>query len=127
MRYVIIITGLLISCPNAITGTKSYQLADSNSDKAFLNKTIEAYRKKGFDYKTPSLVIDGYLYKGTDLNAMSQLKLKKCELKLIHFMNAVGAKQIYGLVGEGGIILIRTKKCDDKTELKTDDSLNYKG
>ena len=127
MRYVIILLGLLVSCSQAITGTKYYQLADSNSDKDFLNKTIEEYRKKGFDYENPSLVIDGYLYKGTDLNSISQLKLKKCELKSIHFMNAIGAKNIYGQIGEGGIILIGTKKCEDKTELKIADSLSYKG
>lgn len=115
--------GLLISC----SSTKTYQLSDSSADKDFLRKVINEYQRNGFNYKNPSLVVDGFLLKSSDVNSIKLLKFRKCQLKSIHFLNPTGAKNIYGQIGENGIVLIGTKKCDENLELEISDSLNYKG
>lgn len=109
----------MLSCSK----TPLYQLNDQNDNKNYLNRIINEYKTKGFQYEYPSLVVDGFLIKNKGFHRIEKVNLKKCEMELIHFLNPKGAESIYGTIGKNGIILIRTRNCIENVEPKITDNL----
>lgn len=72
---------------------------------------IKEYQNKGFNHDKPSFVVNGMLVSPTSNEYTKILSLKECELELVHFLNDTGSRNIYGKVGEGGIVLITVNEC----------------
>ncbi|MEL6557131.1 MAG: hypothetical protein AAFQ94_03040 [Bacteroidota bacterium] len=105
MRIAIVLILLLIfSCQQTQSDTDSEQ-------KSYLKSVFEDYQNKGFKHKNPSMVVNGYLMKPTEGVYWRQMKVKACEIELIHFMNDTTANNIYGAVGKNGIVLITSGEC----------------
>ncbi len=107
--FIFLLIVFAISCkPTKVNLTKP-----EGDNTTFLNSIIQEHQDKGFDHTKPSIVVNGFLVKSADNEYKEILNLKECEIELIHFLNDVGAKNIYGKVGEDGIILITVSECLD--------------
>lgn len=99
-----------------ILSSQQNQSDIDSGQKSYLKSVFETYHNKGFKYKNPSIVVNGYLMNPTEGVYWRHIKLKACEVELIHFVNDTGTNNIYGAAGKNGIVLITSGKCvNDRT------------
>jgi hypothetical protein len=120
-KYLLILfAGLIISC-----STNRYLLTDNNQDKRYLIDYIKDLEKQGKITNKPMIVIDGIAF-GYENLKVNKIPLSKDDIFKIDFLSkdSEGAKNIYGERGTNGVLLVLTKKSQERLQEKSAKSID---
>ncbi|TLX73740.1 hypothetical protein E9993_14880 [Labilibacter sediminis] len=114
----IITLGFLTSC----TSTR-YFLNDENQDKKYLVNYIKDL--DGEITEKPLIIIDGFAYDYESLK-VNKIPLSKDEIHKLDYLSkdSKGAINIYGERGKNGVVLILSKKSQERLQEKSAATLN---
>lgn len=115
----ILIAGLIVSC-----STNRYLLIGNNQDKRYLIDYIDDLENQGKLTNKPMVVIDG-LALGYENLKVNRIPLSKNDIFKIDYLSkdSEGAKNIYGERGTNGVLLILSKKSQDRLQEKSTKSV----
>jgi len=111
----ILIVGLIVSC-----SSNRYLLTDNNQDKRYLIDYIKDLENQGKVTDKPMVVIDGLAF-GYENLKVNKIPLSKNDIFKIDYLSKDSevVKQIYGERGTGGVLLILTKKSQERLQEKS--------
>lgn len=122
MRNILLISifGVLISCSSS-----RYLLTDNNQDKKFLVDYIRDLENQGKITNKPLIVIDG-LALGYENLKVNKIPLSKADIFKIDCLSKdiQVATNVYGDRGKSGVLLITTKKSQERFQEKSIKTLN---
>ncbi len=102
-----------------------YALSDEGADKKYLIQFIKDSKKEGKVTNKPLIVLDGITYD------YESLKERKLPVKKVEIDNMVclpkdeeGATNIYGDLGEDGVVLIMSKQAQYRVEERSTKSIS---